>query len=69
MQEHLTLFLIKEESKWSDEDVDSQAGKREENLLKNIFKEDLMDIVICVHVFEEFSLEENKERIGSYRSF
>ena len=50
MQEHLTLFLIKEESKWSDEDVDSQAGKQEENLLKNRFNEDLTNILsACMH--------------------
>ena len=38
MPEHLTPFLIKEESKWSEEDVDSKAERREENLLKTYLK-------------------------------
>jgi len=57
MQEHLTLFLIKEESKWSDEDVDSQAGKREENLLKNRFNEDLTDMLSACMYLENFVRE------------
>jgi len=57
MQEHLTLFLIKEEYKWSDEDVDNQAGKPEENLLKNIFNEDLTDMLSACMYLESFVRE------------